>query len=336
MTHFKLAYLKLTGIYVLIVMIISVGFSVSLYRISANEIDRGLTAQTVNLRNLSKILGGEIPDQFDDLHQTQINESKLNLRTDLIYFNLLILVLSAIISYFFAQRTLQPIEEAMEAQSRFTADASHELRTPLTAMKSEIEVSLRDKKLVLNSAKKLLQSNLEEIGKLEVLSTSLLKLTRSGNDNRESFSEVSLEDVLIESYEKVEGLTQKKKIKFETKLSNISISGDRQSLVELFVIFLDNAIKFSPENSKIIISLNRVKHHILVSIKDHGIGIRSSDLPHIFDRFYCANSSRSKEQCEGYGLGLSIAKQIVDLHRGEIIVQSKPGKGTTFTIKFNS
>ncbi|AKM82645.1 TPA: sensor histidine kinase [Candidatus Berkelbacteria bacterium] len=333
MTHFKLAYLKLTGVYVLIVIIISVGFSLSLYRISSDEIDRGLLRQTRTFGNLAPFKGQQSIPEIDQIRKQQLDESNARLKTNLIYFNILILILSAIASYFFAKRTLEPIEEAMESQSRFTADASHELRTPLTAMKSEIEVSLRDKKMSLNSAIKLLKSNLEEIGKLESLSTSLLKLTRSQNETQENFEEVSLEDVLTESYEKIESLAQKKDIKFETKLIEIKARGDKQSLVELFVIFLDNAIKFSPKKSKIFITMKKEKHFAIISIKDQGSGIKALDLPHIFDRFYCANSSRNKEKVNGYGLGLAIAKQIVDLHDGEIMVQSKPDKGSTFSVK---
>lgn len=336
MKHFKLAYIKLTAVYVLIVMIISVGFSVSLYRISSNEIDRGLTRQERTFGSLAPVIGGQIPTNFEQLRQEQLDESNNNLRTSLVYFNLLILILSAFASYFLAKKTLQPIEESVEAQSRFTADASHELRTPLTAMKSEIEVNLRDKKLGLNSAKKLLQSNLEEIGKLEDLSTALLKLSRLQNESKLNFEIISLEDIVTESYEKIESLAEKKNIRFETKLKDIKIMGDEQSLVELFVILLDNAIKFSPKKSKIFISIEKQKHHPSVKIKDQGVGIRATDLPHIFDRFYCADISRNKEKVDGYGLGLSIAKQIVDLHKGEILVDSKPGKGSEFIVKFDS
>lgn len=340
MNFFNFAYLKLTALYVLIVMIISIGFSVTLFHISSDEINRGLMRQNGVLRNFPLSRDDQSLSGLDQIMIDQIEESSTHLRDNLVYFNLLILVLSSVASFFLAKRTMQPIEKAMEAQNRFTADASHELRTPLTAMRSEIEVSLRDKKLALPQTKKLLRSNLEEIAKLETLSASLLKLAKSQNETRQSLSEVSLEDIVIESYEKVMVLADKKQIEFETKLLDLKVRGDKQSLIDLFVILLDNAIKYSPEKSKIIITMDKERQRALhplwvtVKIKDHGIGIKALDLPLIFNRFYRADTSRSKEKIDGYGLGLSIAKQIIELHSGRIEVTSRPGKGSEFTVKF--
>jgi len=230
----------------------------------------------------------------------------------------------------------------MEAQNRFTADASHELRTPLTAMRTEIEVAIRDKKMNLLEARELLNSNLEEISKLEVLSSALLKLAKNDGQIAKEFSKVVVSDVIIEAYEKVESLAREKEIKIEChpelgsgSLPNVSILGDRQSLTELFVILLDNAIKYSPKNSKIKIVVLEDSKDVSIKISDSGIGIKASDLPHIFDRFYRADHSRNKDKVDGYGLGLSIAKQIVDFHGGNIKAESKAGKGTNFVVKFS-
>lgn len=332
---FKLAYLRLTFFYVLIAMTISVIFSLAIYQISSKELGRGLGRQTRFLRELP--LNDSITPQFPNLEQiriAQLEESNNRLKINLIYYNLLILVLSSIASYFLAKRTLQPIEETMEAQKRFTADASHELRTPLAALRTEIEVSLRDKKLNLPAVRKLLRSNLEEIEKLESLSKALLKLARYQEKEKISLEEVSLEEILVEVYEKIKGLANKKSIDFKNSLQDIKIKGDKESLIELFVILLDNAIKYSPKNSKISMTITKVKNHPLVKIKDQGMGIKSSDLPYIFNRFYRADISRSKEKVNGYGLGLSIAKEIAKIHGGKISVISKPGKGSEFTVKF--
>jgi signal transduction histidine kinase len=325
---FKAAYLKLTFFYVLIAMIISVSFSVAIYRISTNEIGRNLGPQSRIFRNFT-------PDDFENLRNQQIEESNTNLKVNLFYYNLAIFVLSLFGSYFLARRTLRPIEDTMEAQNRFTADASHELRTPLAAMKAEIEVALRDKKMKIAESKKLLQSNLEEIEKLEKLSSALLKITRI-QEEKKNFTSIALDEAVIEAFEKVEKLATKKEIEFENILIHAKILGDHQSLVELFVILLDNAIKYSREKSKINILMQKARHHVIVKIKDHGIGIKQSDIPYIFNRFYRADSSRSKEQISGYGLGLAIAQQIVDLHGGKISVESKPGKGSEFIVRFNS
>lgn len=335
---FKSAYTQLTLYYVLIVMIISVCFSILLYQISSNEIDQGLGQQTNILRNLPPF--GDIKNQvipnFEQIHANQLQESNNRLKTNLIYFNLLIFIFSTIASYFLAKRTLEPIEKSVEKQYRFTADASHELRTPLTAIRSEIEVNLRDKNLTLKNSKKLLRSNLEEIQKLEELSGALLMLARFDAEANKNFEKISLEDIIIEAYEKVEKLADNKSIKFINKFSDVSIMGDHQSLTQLFVILIDNAIKYSPKKSKINIELIHNKHHATVKIKDRGCGIDSEDIPYIFDRFYRADASRCKVKTDGYGLGLSIAKEIVQMHNGKISVESKQNQGSEFIIKLPS
>ncbi|MEI6144520.1 MAG: HAMP domain-containing sensor histidine kinase [Candidatus Berkelbacteria bacterium] len=332
---FTTAITKLTAFYVLIVMLISVGFSVAIFQISSSEIDRGLGRQNMMLQNLPSRNDGRLLDDFANLRTQQLNDSNNRLQTDLVYFNLLILVLSFLASYFFARWTLRPLEEAIEEQNRFTADASHEFKTPLAAMRSEIEVTLRDKNFNNSDAKKLLNSNLEEIEKLETLSGALLKLAKLDETQKIDFATLNLDEIIVEAYEKVESLAKKKNIDIDAKLVNAKILGDKPSLVELFVILFDNAIKYSPTDSKIKVKLSSDGKHSEVSIKDHGVGIKSSDLPHIFDRFYRADQSRNKEKAEGYGLGLSIAKRIVDLHSAKISATSTPGKGTEFIVKFS-
>lgn len=336
--HFEKAYLKLTFFYVAIIMFLSVIFSIAIYNISAEELSTGLNRQTKVLNELPlkvDTMDSKIWPNFEQLRLNQIDESNNRLKINLFYYNLLILFFSSIISYFFAKKTLEPIEEAMSAQDRFTADASHELRTPLAAMRAEIEVNLRDKKLNVDDATKLLRSNLEEIEKLESLSNALLKMASYQQEGNLSFLEVSLAEVLVEAYGKVESLASKKSIEFENELQDISIKGDKPSLVELFVILLDNSIKYSPEKSRIAIKLKSQDGKIIVKIKDNGVGIKATDLPYIFNRFYRADTSRSKEKINGYGLGLSIAKRIVELHKGSILVKSIPNKGSEFIITFS-
>lgn len=329
--HFKTAYLKLTLFYVLIVMTISIIFSVVIYRISSVEIDRGLGNQTRALREMPHSNNPFI-DKLEQIRDTQLEESNNRIKLNLIYFNLLILVLSSVASYFFAKKTLEPIEKAMEAQNRFTADASHELRTPLTAMKTETEVNLRDKNLNLSDAKKLLQSNLEEIDKLEYLSSALLKLAKYDNETKKDFERINLAEVIEFAIEKVDKLANQKSIVISAKLKKVEMLADKPSLIELFVILLDNAIKYSPKGSKVTVETKKTDHHLKVIISDQGIGIKKSDLPYIFNRFYRADISRSKEKVDGYGLGLSITKRIVELHGGTITANSKIGKGSEFTI----
>ncbi|MCX6812670.1 MAG: HAMP domain-containing sensor histidine kinase [Candidatus Berkelbacteria bacterium] len=329
---FKSTYLKLTLFYVAVIMVISVGFSLAIFSISSNEIDRGLNRQDTIIQNLPPRNDSHLFDDFINLRQQQLDDSTNRLTQNLIYFNLLILILSTIASYFFARWTLRPLEEAMEEQSQFTADASHELRTPLAAIKLEIEVGLRDKKFDFASARKILQSNLEEVGKLESLSSTLLRLAKLDEVEKLDFSDLNLADVVTEAYEKVEVLAKKRSIKFVTDFQNAEIRGDQTMLTELFVILFDNAIKYSPAKSKIKVSVTSGKNPEVL-IKDSGIGIAPKELLHIFDRFYRADSARSKEKVDGFGLGLSIAKRIVELHGGEISAKSNVGNGSEFKVE---
>lgn len=331
---FKSAYLKLTLYYVLIVMIISLAFSLTIYNISSREIDRGLGRQMRAIRELPD--GSQPSFPFQDLERIKLEQQEATnnyLRLNLIYFNILILALSAVVSYFLAKRTLRPIEEMVLAQNRFIADASHELKTPLTAIRAEIEVNLRNKKLKLEDSKKLLASNLEEVSKLETLSSALLNLAKYQEDAKLEFKKLSLAEIIVDAYEQIEKIAQEKSIEFNNNFEKVYIKGDKQSLVELFVILLDNAIKYSPKNSKVTINIFKKDKYAIIGVEDRGIGIKASDLPHIFDRFYRADHSRNKEKADGYGLGLSIAKRIAKLHNGAIVCQSSPGKGSEFIVK---
>ena len=116
-------------------------------------------------------------------------------------------------------------------------------------------------------------------------------------------------------------------------LKNYRIYGNKQSLIELLTILLDNAIKYSNKNRLVILKSKKLDHRILITVSDQGIGIDRENLPHIFDRFYRADKSRSKEKITGYGLGLSIAKRIIDIHNGIIRAESKLGKGSEFTVE---
>jgi len=116
-------------------------------------------------------------------------------------------------------------------------------------------------------------------------------------------------------------------------VDDVIVEADKSSLQKMVVILLDNAIKYTPEKGKVMLSTNQDKRQVLLSVEDTGIGIAKEDLPHVFDRFYRMDQSRSKTNVPGFGLGLSIVKRIVDLHKGSIGVSSAPEKGSTFTVR---
>jgi len=330
---FHSALIKLTLLYLIIIMAISVFFSTSLYQVSTNEIGRGMRRQQTIFEELGRPQGFLSNQEMIEEREKQISESNQRIFWQLLYTNIIILVAGGVISYLFARKTLRPIEEAHEAQSRFTADASHELRSPLAAIKTEIEVTLRGKEITASEARKILESNLEEIEKLSSLTNNLLELTRD-NGNSLVREEISLKTVIESARKNISQEAKRKHIELEETIDpDFLVLGHKGSLIQLFTILLDNSIKYSENNKKIIISAERHGHFVVIKIKDEGFGIKGGDLVHIFDRFYRADLSRSKVNIEGYGLGLSIAKKIVDTHKGEIKVESEIGKGSVFTIK---
>lgn len=332
---FRKTSLRLTALYLTIIMFISLAFSVSIYQVSVRELDKGLKHQRETLViGLRKIDIRTLDSQrlLITTPAEMLNESKANLILNLLMVNLTILVGGGFLSYYLARRTLKPIEDAHEAQKRFTSDASHELRTPIAVMQTEIEVSLMDKNLTLADAKKQLSSNLEELGHLTSLSEGLLRLARL-EDNELVKKQVDLKSILDSAIGRVGPRAEKKSITIIVKNeAKQKFLADRSSIEEAVVIILDNAIKYSPKESTVEISNAKDQQNIKIAIKDQGPGIDKADLPHIFERFYRSNKARSKDVDNSYGLGLSIAKKIVDIHGGKICVDSKPDHGSTFTI----
>ncbi len=327
---FTSARFKLTAWYLLIIMLISLSFSFVIYKSLTSELDRVERMQRQRqLQQLPSELSLRYPRAIDP---EIIDETKNRLIMRLILTNLGIFIMAGVAGYFLAGRTLRPIKEMVDEQNRFITDASHELRTPITSLKSEIEVNLRDKKLPI-LAKEILESNLEDVNNLQTLSDNLIRLSQFQKGNGTIFENISLTDVITESVKKVGALAKHKNITIKNNVKNVLIEGDNMSLKELFVIFLDNAIKYSNKNTIITLNSRKTDHSVVVEIKDQGMGISKEDLPHLFDRFYRADLSRGKDSVPGYGLGLSIAKQIIEKHKGSIKVESEESGGTTFFIK---
>lgn len=320
------AVVRLTLWYVGIIMLLSVSFSVALYQIYLVQLEGDLGRPIGFVSQLLDV------NSYRSFRQAQLDKSLDVIRQNLVVLNVVMLAVGGAVSYLLARRNLQPVAEALEAQTRFTADASHELRTPLTAMQTEIEVALRRPGLTKAEATALLGSNLEEVAKLKSLAEGLLKLAHS-NGKELVITNVSLEEVAIEAVNRLIPAAQAKGIAVTNEVGRLTVRGDRQSLIELFSILLDNAIKYSPAKTEVRLSTVRRGKQAHISVIDQGRGIKAGDLPHIFERFYRSDQSRSKEKTDGYGLGLSIARKIVEAHEGTIEARSTLGKGTTFIVK---
>lgn len=332
---FKQARLKLTGWYLLIIMVISFSFSGIIYQLISQEINRFANSQRVRIqRQLLDIENqNNSPPPIILIDDDLIDESRRRLLISLGIINGVIFIASGSLGYFLSGRTLSPIQKMTEEQKRFVSDASHELRTPLTGLKALFEVSLRDPNLDLAEAKNVIQEGISQTDQLKSLSDSLLELNHL-NQNGSSFKlqPIIIKKLMAETVNKIKAKADLKKITIKTIPSQGKIVVDNQKIEEVFLILIDNAIKYSPESTQIKFTALKGKRKVVFKVSDQGIGISKKDLPHVFDRFYRADNARTKNSADGFGLGLSIAQKIVEQHHGSISVQSVNKKGSTFII----
>ncbi len=331
---FQSARLKLTVWYLLVIMLISFIFSIVIYR----EVNSELRRRFVNIENRLKleqkvpkiIQSGPKPFFIEDLIAARRRVMLL-----LLFSNGTILIISAAAGYFLAGKTLRPIEEMLKTQNRFIADASHELRTPLSAVKTSTEVALRNKKLSTAEAKNILKDNLKDIDSLQKLTDSLLSLAQyqSGESNY-NLQQTDIKEVIENTIRKIRPMADKKNISISLKAKHHYLESDEIGLEEMMLIFLDNAVKYTPEGGEIKIEAKADLRQVTIKIKDTGIGISSKNISRIFERFYQVETARSKNKGSGFGLGLPLAKKIIDFHKGTITVSSRLQKGSIFTIKF--
>lgn len=340
---FSSARLKLAAWYALISILISAAFSFVIYRGISEEIDRFALQQRTRFEQ-------RIREQFPapgvyrveplqvrmtpGVEVELLQTIKRRVLIMLILINGVITFCAAGIGYLLAGKVLRPIKEMMDEQRRFVADASHELRTPLAGLKSGIEVNLRDPKLSLKEAKEVLKSNLADVNTLEALTSGLLQLAAyeqvNGSLQRQ---QVFMSELVKLAVQRVEKIANKKKIEMVTSVpETLQAHVDPEAITQLLSILLENAVKYSPENTEVKITSHTTSRALVLQIKDQGPGISPRDLPHIFDRFYRANAARTKDRQGGYGLGLSIAKAISEAHHGRLTVVSKLEKGSTFTM----
>lgn len=317
------------------IALICLMFSIPVYNLTSNRLRSGAERQAEYIRKA--IRPGRTPASLPELVQIreeQLSEDRAQLLSSLIIVNLSIIAIGGYLSYLFAKQTLRPIQEAHKLQKDFTANASHELRTPLAVIQAQSEVTLRNKKLTLGMAKDTISSNLEEVSRLQNITNQLLNLTKIGGGSLNTKS-VDLAKII-----KPEADLYKKTSEVDIEMNlakGVVIQADSTLLRQAIGIILDNAIKYTKLGNKpeISISLSKNRSYAKLKIADKGIGIVTEEKSKIFDRFFRGkNNEGSADAPKGNGLGLAIAKQIVDQHNGEISLEkSTPGKGSTFCIK---
>jgi heavy metal sensor kinase len=226
------------------------------------------------------------------------------------------------------------LEAAFKKITQFTADASHELRTPVAVMRTRAELSLR-KARSAEEYRDVIAEVLAELEKTSGLIEQLMFLARADSGAETlHFSATNVAEVLREACHQGSALAEAKQIAFQEQISpdSLWIQGDAGSLRRLFLILIDNAVKYTPANGQVEVSLHRNDGYAVAEVRDTGIGIAETDLPNVFERFYRADKARSRES-GGVGLGLSIGRWITEVHAGTIEVQSSPGRGSIFQIR---
>ncbi len=317
---FEKARITLTAWYLLIIMAISLAFSLVVFKSITFELTRARERQEKRMV-IRPVDQPRMPLFEDEIFE----EIQLRVRNTLVLINLAILIGAGGLGYYLAGKTLSPIAQMLDIQTRFISDASHELKTPLTAMRLALEVQLREKMLDPKNTKVVLRDNLEEVIKLQKLTEGLLELSKKPSKN--DYIITTLSSIIESAVADVLPLADIKSITIKvSKATDIMIRANSMRLQRAIVAIIENGIKYSPAKSIIKITTSRKGSRIETVIRDYGVGIDPKDLPYLTDRFYRGDTSRHSE---GYGLGLSIAKETMSQHGGDLeISPALRGKGT--------
>ena len=225
-------------------------------------------------------------------------------------------------------RTLERLENLFTSQQRFLADVSHELRTPLTVIKGNADLIRK-----LGPDDESLDTIKDEADRLTRMVGDLLLLAQAESGKLPmTMAPVALDVLLTDVFQQLRVLAEDKVRLKLTDIDLATVSGDRDRLKQVLINLASNAIQYTPAGGDVYLSLSKVGDVARIVVRDTGPGIPTQDLPHIFDRFYRGEKSRTRSKTSGFGLGLSIAYFIVEAHGGRIEVDSHEGQGTTFAL----
>ncbi|MDW8215038.1 MAG: HAMP domain-containing sensor histidine kinase [Roseiflexaceae bacterium] len=227
-------------------------------------------------------------------------------------------------------KMLERLESSFEQQSRFVSDAAHELRTPLATLRANIEVLQHDPNANVADYREMTVVLERSLSRMEKLVEDLLILARGEKEVRTEM--VNLSDLIVCVVQDVEPLAQSHRINIDLNLTDqVTVRADFHLLGRAVSNLLENGVRYNRPGGSVTLTVQRRNKGVVISVEDTGIGISPEDQPHVFERFYRADQSRARHS-GGAGLGLSIAKHIVQLHGGHIHMTSIPGTGSIFTI----
>jgi signal transduction histidine kinase len=246
---------------------------------------------------------------------------------------LLVFLIIIGVGYFLARQALIPINESWEKQEQFVSNASHEMRTPLAVVRAHAELLLHSPDHTIEQESEHIASIIRESTRMSNLVSKLLLLARTDSNQAElEFQSVILPELIGNVVTQFRPIACLKEVSLHLQADEaFEFFCDKDRIVQLLVILFDNAVKYTPAGGDVTVQVRNLVNAAQIIVQDTGIGISTSDLPHIFDRFYQADTSRSGKE-RGTGLGLAIAKWIVEKHSGSIKAHSIAGKGTVITV----
>lgn len=243
------------------------------------------------------------------------------------------MVIIFLISLALSGLAVKPVNKAWMQQKQFVADASHELKTPLTVILANNNIMMSHKNATIEEERKWLESTDDEAKHMKKLIDQMLFLAKSdAEQTKAEITDVNISEITEGTVLNFEPVAYEKNIIINYNIQpGITVRGDKTALTQLTHILIDNAVKYTDVNGRVSVTLDKAGDSCRLSVNNSGNAIAKEDLPHLFDRFYRADKSRHDG---GYGLGLSIASDIVKNHRGKISVESGESNGTTFCVIF--
>ena len=222
------------------------------------------------------------------------------------------------------------IEGLFRVQQRFVADVSHELRSPLTAVRGNLDLLRRGAAADSDARDTGLEAIDSEVRRMSRMVADLLLLAQADAGVPIAKESVEVDTLMLDVYRQARMSADGVKVSLGAEDQAI-ILGDRDRLKQALLNLVGNAIKYTPSGGEVKLSLQKDEEWVRIAVRDTGIGIAPENIPHLFDRFYRVDKARARD-AGGAGLGLAIAKSVVDAHSGKITVESQVGKGSTFTI----
>ena len=293
-----------------------------------------VTVEFFESTNVAYMVSGAYRDiRFLDV--TDSNRMLWSLGLTLSGLTVIILAAFFFISRFFANRAIQPMEEAFEKQNRFVADASHELKTPLSIISANCDVLYAGKDETVDSQIRWVDSIKRATGRMTGLVGDLLTLARMEDKEHElQLNTFDLSETVSEAVYQFQPAALNKGLSIEKQIEpGLEIKSDRSGILKILAVLIDNAIKYTQEDGEISVTLQKEKRAVTCTVRNSG-GISPEELPRVFDRFYRGDPARAHDN-GGYGLGLAIAKATAERLGAELTVTSEPELYTEFHLIFN-